>query len=280
MWLYASRGRGGHRDVISRPTPISGLKGQEHTLDLSAYRQRPIELQRTDSLMRMLDSIGGTVLDVGARDGYFASLLTSSFSSVVALDLNKPEIADQGVMSVKGDVTSLEFSDNSFDAVVCTEVLEHIPPGMLTTACDELSRVAKQYVLVGVPFKQDTRVGRTACMTCGRSNPPWGHVNVFDERRLQKLFPHLQVKQVSFVGTSREKTNVLSALLMDFAGNPFGTYNQDEGCIFCGSALRRPPQRSLGQRVLTRAAAAISRLQRPFIAAHPNWIHMLFRKAG
>ena len=34
-----------------------------------------------------------SVLDVGARDGYLSRLLTEHFTSVTALDLEKPSIA-------------------------------------------------------------------------------------------------------------------------------------------------------------------------------------------
>ncbi len=35
------------------------------------------------------------------------------------------------VEAVQGDVTALQFADNEFDAILCAEVLEHIPePGL------------------------------------------------------------------------------------------------------------------------------------------------------
>ena len=37
----------------------------------------------------------------------------------------------------------------------------------------------------------------------------------------------------------------LSTLLLDLAGNPFGTYDQEEPCIHCGAKLKPPPRRSI-----------------------------------
>ncbi len=145
-------------------------------------------------------------------------------ASVTALDLEAPAINHERVTCVKGDVTELQFADAAFDVVFCAEVLEHVRPETLAAACAELARVARNYVIIGVPYRQDTRVGRTTCVACGRKNPPWGHLNVFNEGRIARLFPRMTMEKIQFVGSSDESTNVISSWLMDLAGNPYGTY--------------------------------------------------------
>lgn len=245
-------------------------------MDMTAYRNSDLEQERVHDLIALLPKSGGAALDVGARDGYFSVLLTDFFDIVTALDLKSPEIAHEKVRCVAGDVTALDFPDRYFDLVFCAEVLEHVPPPLLEKACFELQRVAKDHVLVGVPYRQDIRVGRTTCYTCGKINPPWGHVNAFDENRLKRLFSSLELKNMSFVGENSSATNFLSARLMDLAGNPYGVYWQEEPCIHCGSKLVPPPQRSYLQKAQTRLALFLNRIQRPFIKPHPNWLHVLF----
>lgn len=177
-----------------------------------------------------------------------------------------------------GDVTSLQFPDGSFDCALCTEVLEHIPA--LEQACRELVRVTRHEILIGVPFRQDTRVGRTTCRQCGKVNPPWAHVNTFDEQRLRRLFPGVAMQAKSFVGTNHEATNPVSTMLMDMAGNPWGTYDQDEPCIHCGAALVAPNGRSGLSRIYSAAAIRLDRLQSTFAKPHPNWIHVVFSKSA
>src|ERR1041385_1987742 len=130
------------------------------------------------------------------------------------------------VVTTAGDATKLSFADESFDCVFCAEVLEHIPD--VRQACRELARVAKYEVVVGVPYRQDIRIGRTTCRTCGKVNPPWGHLHSFDEHRLTRLFPGLRAVSQSIVGSNGEATNGISTMLMDLAGNPWGTYDQEE----------------------------------------------------
>jgi SAM-dependent methyltransferase len=246
-------------------------------MDLEEYRNREPEIQRIADIMQLLPQ-GQSVLDVGARDGYVSMRLAEQFEAVTALDLEKPQISRERIVCVQGDVTELQFPPNSFDVVVCVEVLEHIPSARLPRACQELVRVAKGHILIGVPFKQDIRVGRTTCSTCGGKNPPWGHVNTFDEGRLRKLFPGNGVEAMTFVGENVEHTNGISALLMDWAGNPYGTYSQEEPCIFCGSKLGIPPSMGFIEKVCAKLSVSLRRICGPFYGSQPNWVHMLFAK--
>ncbi|MEW6621222.1 MAG: class I SAM-dependent methyltransferase [bacterium] len=251
----------------------------EQRMDLIAYRNKEIEKKRTDDLMALIPGDSRkTALDIGAWDGWFSLLLAERFERVTALDLEKPSIAHPKIQCVKGDATNLAFDNDEFDLVFCAEVLEHIPSNHLQKVCSELERVTKKYILIGVPFKQDIRVGRTKCHTCGKRNPSYGHINSFDEHRLKKLFPLCEVKKISFVGLNNKCTNLLSMLLLDLAGNPYGSYQDDEWCLHCGARLKRPLQRNILQKVLTRMAVYIQNIQQYFHRPQPNWIHILFEK--
>ncbi len=252
-------------------------------MDLEVYRESDLERKRTEDLVKLISSVSDkrqSVLDIGARDGFFSKLLTKYFHEITALDLEKPDIFHDKVLCVQGDISRLEFEDNSFDLVFCAEVLEHIPSHLLEKACSELTRVASKWVLIGVPYKQDIRVGRTTCLSCGKKNPPWGHVNSFDREKLKNLFPSLILKKVSFVGEMNEVTNCLSTFFMDLAGNPYGTYLQEETCVHCGKTLQNPLERNVGQKVLTKIAFKINRIQEFFTKPHPRWIHALFKKTN
>ena len=246
-------------------------------MDLTAYRNSASERARIGDLMDLLPT-GISALDIGARDGHLSKLLAERFATVTALDLQQPKIDHERILCVQGDITALSFPDASFDLVLCAEVLEHIPPHLLATACRELARVASQFVLIGVPYRQDIRVGRTTCGRCHKVSPPWGHVNSFDEPRLAQLFSGLTVAKRSFVGETNAHTNRVSSALMDWAGNPYGTYSQDEPCGHCGAVLVPPPPRRLAQKVATKLAFVGIDLQRRFVKPHANWIHLLLKK--
>lgn len=247
-------------------------------MDVAERRAAPSEKQRSEDLIKLFPGSGGIALDIGARDGHYSILLAERFERVIALDLEKPEVDHPRVQCVAGNAAHLEHEDDSIDFVLCAEVLEHIPTAILATVCREIERVSKDRFLIGVPYRQDIRVGRTTCSSCGKTNPPWGHINSFDEARLRTLFPGSTPTAVSMVGTTIEQTNALAAKLMDFAGNPYGSYEQFEPCIHCGAQLVAPSEGTLAQKVARKVAfwswQATNLVARP----RAKWIHILFSK--
>jgi len=236
------------------------------------------EVERVKHLLELVPKGHDSVLDIGSRDGYVTNLLENNFKYIIALDLVKPEIESKNIICVEGDVRNLLFEDNSVDVVICSEVLEHIPEIDLQKACCEMARVAKFNIVIGVPYRQDLRVGRTTCDHCGLINPPWGHVNSFNEINIKQLFKELQCVKIRYIGNIRRKTNILSKLLMDYAGNPFGTYGQIEPCIYCGLKLVGPRSRTLMQKIATRISVYLEDIQSLVVFSQPKWIHVLFDK--
>ena len=243
---------------------------------MQTFRENEQEKARTADLLQLLPRGRTSVLDIGARDGHFSRLLTEFFDQVTALDLQTPSFHYARVTKVAGDVTNLRFPDSSFDCVFCTEVLEHVPD--LDKACREIVRVSRHEIVIGVPLRQDIRLGRTTCQSCGGINPPWGHVNTFDEARLTRLFGGLQLKKKSFVPNSLAATNALAVKLMDLAGNPWGTYDQQEPCIHCGRGLVPPPRRSFWSRVCSGVAVRLNNAQARIVPTQGSWVHLLFSK--
>jgi len=101
---------------------------------------------------------GDLVLDAGAGFGRHAFALARSGANVVALDYASQEVestratfaamAEAGeideqrfVGGLQGDATRLPFADGTFDRVITSEVLEHIPAD--TSAIAEFTRVLK-----------------------------------------------------------------------------------------------------------------------------------------
>jgi SAM-dependent methyltransferase len=243
---------------------------------LVAYRQTPNERLRADDLLRLVPKTRQTLLEVGPRDGHHSALLAPHFRALVALDLTLPRAAAPSILPVAGDVTMLPFADRSFDVVFCAEVLEHVPA--LDLAIQEIRRVARYEVLVGVPYRQDTRVGKLTCSACGRITPAFGHVHSFDEARLRALFHPFEIREVSLVATREERTNVLSSWLMTWAGNPWGTYDEQPFCIHCRARVTPPRRRTPAQRLASRLARQLDRVQNRFVAPTAAWIHALFSR--
>lgn len=247
-------------------------------VDLSSYRASASEQDRIGKLLALIPVQCRTCLDIGARDSYISLRLTEGNKCVTALDLTRPATVPRGINYVQGSAASLPFRKLAFDVVLCAEVLEHIPPSALKQVCAEIVRVTQGWAVIGVPLNQDRRFGATRCPSCGQTNPPWGHINSFSAENLIQMLEPLKPLKVEYVGETRERTNTLSYQLMEFAGHPYGNYSLAEPCMRCGAPVVFTDQRSLSQRIATRAAHLLNLMQQRLIAKRPMWVHVLFEK--
>lgn len=90
------------------------------------------------------------VLDIGDSAGYLR--IFDDNLVVTALDLSLTPAPLSGTSRVQGDGTSLPFPDQSFDAVVSSDVLEHVPQPQRSAFLAELHRVTRDLMVVAAPF--------------------------------------------------------------------------------------------------------------------------------
>lgn len=55
------------------------------------------------------------------------------------------------IKHLTGSITNIPIADQSFDAVIAVDVLEHIPVTSRKKAILEIARVAKKYIIIAVP---------------------------------------------------------------------------------------------------------------------------------
>lgn len=134
----------------------------------------------------------GTVLDAGCGEGETLERLDGMLSgSVTGVDLN-PESVEFAAKRIPSgqfqvaDLTVLPFEDDSFELVLCLEVLEHIPNP--APALAELSRVCRGNIVLSVPSEPWFRLGSLAR---GKYLKGWGnhpeHVNHWNPRSLHRF---------------------------------------------------------------------------------------------
>ncbi len=88
----------------------------------------------------------GKMLEIGVGNKFLYDYLKKAGKDIVSVDIN-PERRPDFV----GSVTNLPFPDNSFDVVLCFQVLEHLPFEDFEKALKEMRRVSKKNVLLSLP---------------------------------------------------------------------------------------------------------------------------------
>ncbi|MFC1653807.1 class I SAM-dependent methyltransferase [Patescibacteria group bacterium] len=96
-----------------------------------------------------------SVLEVGSGSLGVGPYLKRSFTGV---DLDFPGPNWPKMKKVKASATKLPFKDNSFDVVVNSDVLEHLPKKDRQTAINEMARVCKKKLIIGVPIGEKAHI--------------------------------------------------------------------------------------------------------------------------
>lgn len=123
-------------------------------------------LRKTSELLKKIDAHLKSGLDVGCGEGNFLHYLAlqKAIGSLLAVDLENQKLnlakwRYPGCTYLNADVKNLIFKDNTFDFVIASEVLEHIPAPH--EAMLEIQRVAKKdaYFVFSVPHEPFFRWG-------------------------------------------------------------------------------------------------------------------------
>jgi hypothetical protein len=83
-------------------------------------------------------------------------------------------------------------------------MLEHLPLDEYRQATRELRRVARRYVLVSVPYREDLRFRTIRCPLCGWRGHVWGHRQMFTVESLIGDLDGFGARQVRVFGARQD----------------------------------------------------------------------------
>ncbi len=199
------------------------------TEDMS-HSFRHSERRRIQLIAKMVPDTGvRTVLDIGCGNGELSELLARRGMRVISTDIGFDNIRrasaivnsrlDSGrtgspVRFIQGDVYRLPYKNGSFDAVIASEIIEHLeyPPD----AFSEAARVLRPggFFVVSTPYME--KIPYTLCIHCNKKTPVNAHLHSFDEGVLSGLF--------SDAGFTAEKCVIFSSKYAAAVGFPGLSY--------------------------------------------------------
>jgi len=104
------------------------------------------------------------------------------------------------------EIDNLPFTDRSYDCVSCLEVIEHLPVPIYQQSLSELARIAKDYIIVSVPYNEKLEESHNQCPSCKSIFNFELHLRTFSDQAMINLFDDLGFKCISI-----EKLNKKSA---------------------------------------------------------------------
>lgn len=156
QWLDERYRRTDHQGIYFAHQPIYGFR-MGHS-EKSLLHRYTITYHIIQALSHLKFE---SLVDVGGAEGYKGAAIRCFFDTIVkSCDLSSEACkrAEEiyNLDTEVTDVRELPFESNSYDVVLCSEVLEHVPD--FHAAMDQLIRVAKKAVVITLPHESRRHV--------------------------------------------------------------------------------------------------------------------------
>ncbi|MGH7208485.1 MAG: class I SAM-dependent methyltransferase [Nitrospiraceae bacterium] len=174
---------------------------------------KPFEVNkhvRNMPLLRMIGDVSGKkVLDIGSSQGLLLDALKSA-SLAACIDLAEAYMRvarEQGHRAVVGDGEALPFHSDTFDVVICSDVLEHVLD--VEAVVKQVVRVLKQdgTLFAVVPWEEDLRKYKVF-----EGTYEFTHLRSFDAEVIRKLFQGFRIVRRRGVAPNVERPPHLKIL--------------------------------------------------------------------
>ena len=119
-----------------------------------------------EDLIAMIPEDVTTILDAGCGNGAVTNLLSSRWN-VVGCDFSYAALNSVQAPTFVANLATTPLKDNSFDLVLLSDVLEHIPDELYKQVLVEISRIATKYILIAVPHMEILDAASVICPNCG-----------------------------------------------------------------------------------------------------------------
>ena len=194
-------------------------------------------------IQKLLKGRKASVLNIGIGNGYLEEEVLARGWESYSLDPDQnavSQLLSKGIHAKVGRIENIPFDDQMFDAVVASEVLEHLTDNELSPGLAEIFRVLKRggHFISTVPYRENLSDNEVVCPDCGKIFHRWGHHQSFDERsfgvRISGLFGDgafdvkyfVDWKSLNFKGKLTAAVKLLLVAL--------GIHGSNESLVFLG----------------------------------------------
>lgn len=242
----------------------------------SQYGTTPDYAERIVLIRSLIPPGTRNLLDIGCGKGDVINAFRQSRSAMktVGVDPFLEPIRFLNVPAVQAMLPRIPFGDRSFDIVMCLQVLEHLEDRDFFSALLELQRVARDHVVIGVPYKENLQTLQVLCSTCGCKSHAYGHVRNFEKDDMTNLLPEFVVDELVLAGVVQRRSSMLGMLVEHSVA---GLYYlpQDFVCPYCHHDL---PATSEHPAVIRWPARLLSKALTRLSPLLPYWMIALYRR--
>lgn len=133
------------------------------------------------------------LLDAGCGEGFITNLIYDNIENIdiCGIEYTKEAVAiakklNSNIKFEQGNIYNISYKNDTFDIVLCTEVLEHLE--YPDKALEELRRVSKQNLILSVPHEPWFCLGNLLVLkNINRLGNPIDHINHWTHKKFRKF---------------------------------------------------------------------------------------------
>ena len=123
------------------------LNKKEYTKKVYLNKDRWVSYFWQTNLIHKYSVSGDKILEIGVGNNVVANFLKENFE-LRTVDINSKLNPD--IVNSVEDLSDIR--DNSFDSILCAEVLEHLPFDKFEKSLSEIRRVSKKNIIISLPY--------------------------------------------------------------------------------------------------------------------------------
>jgi len=127
-----------------------------------------------------------SIIDVGCGNGEITNQFPEKYL-VIGVDNSKEALKYIKKGKIHCSADNIPVEDLSYDMAFSSELLEHLPEKIVIKTISEFRRIAKKYIFISVPYKEQLEYYQIKCSSCIKKFHAYGHLNSFTAQSLHKL---------------------------------------------------------------------------------------------
>jgi 2-polyprenyl-3-methyl-5-hydroxy-6-metoxy-1,4-benzoquinol methylase len=181
------------------------------------------------------------ILDVGCGNGWAAKYFLGKGKKVVSMDIsikNPLKVLKENPVenhaAVVADAYHLPFRKNSFDAIIASEILEHVydPKLFLVKLIEALKPGGR--LIITTPYNE--KIEYFLCVHCNKPTPKNAHLHSFNDTNIINFIPQELVNFKTDKFSNKYLVRLRLNLLMSFL--PFGLWKLKDAVV--NSIFKKP----------------------------------------
>lgn len=178
-----------------------------------------------------------SIIDIGCGNGDITNHFPEQYR-VLGVDLFEEalrHVTREKIRCSCDDIAPVK--DGEFDMVFSSELIEHLPSEMLQRTLGEFRRIARKYIFISVPYREQLPYYHIKCPDCNTIFHAYGHLNSFTVEKIDRMLG--DEFRVIWQTTLGKRVREYNPLLLRWRHNLAGKYFAPSKYTVCPACENR-----------------------------------------